>query len=287
MASEGHDEFDKWAASDDLMNHALDIQMDPGPQQAPKIDDRILACYYSIFAISPIPEEHLQQLQEWRAFQDAHFTLDQSVYDSMKRKDSAATAPILPINDLEHFHTYFPYILEAFEKHNFLEEYATRYEHTRQYKKYLEDVNPPKGIILQSVIGLRCLYVLIQKQGAFTTLRNIHNLISIHVTQNVPLFPLSENLDFAIFKLIYTYVKDVDPINDRTARVLNANWRRRPTAVVRDGGENVHPDDVVSPPPSAQDTLPLPEPRHNPLRSPRGDRARMPALLAKLQALAL
>ncbi len=153
-------------------------------------------------------------------------------------------------------------------------------------------MNPPKGIIVEAGIGLRCLDVLIRQQGAFTTTWNINNLISIHVTQNVPLFPLPENLDFAIFQLIYTYVKDVDPINDRTARVLNASWRRRPTAVVRDGGENVEPDDVVLLHEPAQDTLPPPQPgqqpHHNPLLSPRhGFRAHLPALLAKLQALTL
>jgi hypothetical protein len=148
-------------------------------------------------------------------------------------------------------------------------------------------LNPPKGITVEAVTGLRCLDVLIEKDGFFTTTWKIDNYIFMHVTQNVPLFPLPEELDFTILELIYKYIKQVDPLDDRTARVLNANWRRRPTAVVRDGGENVNPDDVVWPPPPAQDTLPLPEPRHNPLLSPRGDRARLPALLAKLQALTL
>jgi hypothetical protein len=293
MDPEKHREFDEWVASDDLMDHALDIQRDPGPKQAPEIDDRILACYYAIFAISQIPEEHLQQLKEWRAFQDAHFTLDQSVYDSMQRKDSTATAPIFPINHLAHFRTYFPYILEAFEKHNFLEEYATRYSGTRQFKKYLNDVNPPKGIIVEAVTGLRCLDVLIQKEGFFTTTLRIDNLIFTHVTtQNVPLFPLPAELDFQILELIYRYVKDVDRLDDKSARVLNASWRRRPTAVVRDGGENVEPDDVVLLPEPAPDTLPPPQPGqqqppHDPLLSPRAFRAHLPALLAKLQALTL
>jgi hypothetical protein len=63
MDSEEHKEFDEWAASDDLMDHALDIRRDPAPQQAAQeIDQRILACYYAIFAMSHIPAEHLQQL---------------------------------------------------------------------------------------------------------------------------------------------------------------------------------------------------------------------------------
>jgi len=287
MDSEEHKEFDEWVASDDLMDHALDIRRDPGPKQVHKIDDRILACYYAIFAMSNIPEDHLQQLKKWRAFQDAHFTLDQSVYDSMKLADPDATAPNLPITYLGQFHLYFKYILEAFTQHNFLEEYASRYSNTPQFTKYKNSFNPPKGITVEAKTGLRCLDYLIKTDGYLTTGWWIDNYIFWHVTQNVPLFPPPQDSEFTILEWIYKYIKDVDPFTDRTSKELNVNFRRRPTAVVRDGGENVNPDDVVWPPPPAQDTRPPPEPRHFRPLSPRGDRARLPALLAKLQALTL
>ncbi len=87
----------------------------------------------------------------------------------MKLADPTATAPIFPINHLAHFHTFFKYILAAFEKHNFLEEYASQYSHTRQFAEYKTNFRPPKGSTVETVTGLRCLDVLIQKDGGMYT----------------------------------------------------------------------------------------------------------------------
>ena len=80
----------------------------------PEIDERLLTCYHAIFGLGDL---HVIHLDQWTLFLRGH---------SRQR-----------IRTMTDFYDHFPavlcYILQLFEKYNFIQEYHTRYQNTPGY----------------------------------------------------------------------------------------------------------------------------------------------------------
>ncbi len=98
----------------------------------PPIERNLMVCYRAIFGISDIREDPLSRLTMWPQFLAAHATRDTAV----QRHDMYEWHQVLNLFD---FQTEYDYVLDVFERYNFLEEYRQLFGHTPGYRQ--EHVN--------------------------------------------------------------------------------------------------------------------------------------------------
>jgi hypothetical protein len=79
------------------------------------LDIHLHVCYCAIFGISDIKREHLAQLTEWDAFIEAHFEHGRSIRTLANLADN------------------FHYVLDAFDRHDFLFQYWEKFGETDEY----------------------------------------------------------------------------------------------------------------------------------------------------------
>ena len=134
----------------------------------PPLEQNLLVCYQAIFGITDIRPGTLAQLTKWPQFLAAHATRDPAV----PRHDWHAWRPIVTLYD---FMLECAYVLAAFERYNFLEQYAELFGHTPGYQQ--EHVEQWKA---KELLGM--LWEKISMRGSAVVGHKINGLIETYGT---------------------------------------------------------------------------------------------------------
>jgi hypothetical protein len=134
------------------------------------IDQNLLVCYHAIFGISDIRSGTLSQLTKWPQFLAAHATRDPAV----PRHDWYEWHQIVTLFD---FQTEYGYVLAAFERYNFLQQYRELFGHTPGYQHEHVEVDIAR-------LALGELYARMAQDGFGIVSRRIDGLIRQYGTPN-------------------------------------------------------------------------------------------------------
>jgi hypothetical protein len=183
-----------------------------------------MVCYRAIFGISDIREDPLSRLTMWPQFLAAHATLDTEV----QRHDLYEWHQIVNLFD---FQTEYDYVVDVFERYNFLEQYRELLGDTPGYRRDHITTDMAKKVLRKLVEKMRM-------DGFENVSNRIDGLITQYGTPN-------RELDNQIWRWLFNS-PDRPPV-DMTSRM-----NTQPTYVPferprQPGGENVDPENARLP----------------------------------------